>query len=520
MSSTFHGLETALSGLRTHQGALQTTGHNIANANTPGYSRQRVNFSQTGAFPAPGRNRPEIPGQIGTGVEAGSVQRIREGFLDIQFRGETSKAGYWTARSEALHKMEEIMNEPSDFGLAKTMDRFWQSLQDLAANPEGAARSVVRERGIALAETFSYLSTSLNSIKDDLKSQIDVSVKDINSIAKQINAINRQISEIEPHGYLPNDLYDQRDLLVDKLSEYANVKVTPIESGGQASALAEGRYTIEIVDDSGNSVGKLVDGANPTGEPTELGIVDSDSDGIIDQFTMTDTAGTKTTGDIANFDSKGTLRGLIESHGYVDSGGKDTGVYTEMLADLDEMAYQFATAFNDVHDNGFDLNGEQGGAFFAFAEREDGSAVGEGSFSGAASLLQLDANITGEDGLDRIAASLDGFSGDGSNALALADVKDLTLDFTTGDATVQSFYEGVIGEMAVDAQQANRLMDNSDTLRGSVQARRQSVSGVSLDEEMTKLMQFQHAYNAAARNITTIDDMLDRIIKGMGRVGR
>ncbi|WLD92975.1 flagellar hook-associated protein FlgK [Alkalihalobacillus sp. AL-G] len=505
--STFHGLETAVRGLRTHQSALRTTGHNIANANTPGYSRQRVNFSQTGAFPAPGRNRPEIPGQIGTGVEAGTIQRIREGFLDIQFRGETTKSGYWTARSEALHKMEEIMNEPSDFGLAKTMDRFWQSLQDLAANPEGSARSVVRQRGIALADTFGYLSTSLSSVKNDLENQTMITVKTINSIASQINDINKQISEIEPHGYLPNDLYDQRDLLVDKLSEYVNVKVTPVANGGHSLQVAEGKYTIDIVDDAGNSIGTLVDGANLTADT--ISIKDTDADGAFDQYAIGASAG-----NIGNFAS-GKLKGLIESYGYEDTSGKKTGDYIEMLASLDEMAYRFAKAFNDQHQQGTDLNGNAGGNFFSFTSPVSGT-----DFAGAASMMKLDSAITGPNGLDKIAASGDGFAGDGSNALALADVKDQSLTFTSGDTSVQLFYEGVIGEMAVDAQQSNRLMDNASTLKQSVEARRQSVSGVSLDEEMAKMVQFQHAYNAAARNITTIDEMLDRIINGMGRVGR
>ncbi|MCF6138757.1 flagellar hook-associated protein FlgK [Pseudalkalibacillus berkeleyi] len=516
MSSTFHGLETSLRGLRTHQSALNTTGHNISNASTPGYSRQRVNFSQTEPYPAAARNRPQVPGQMGTGVEAGTVQRVRESFLDLQFRGENTKSGYWASRSDALQKMEEVMNEPSDHGLAKTMDRFWQSLQDLAVNPEDSgARSVVRQRGIALAETFNYLSSSLNSIRDDFKTQIDVTAKEINSIAEQINDINKQIGEIEPHGYLTNDLYDKRDALVDRLSELANVKVTAVGSGGQSLDIAEGKYTIELMDASGNSIGTLVDGANLTGNTLE--ILDSDSNGLMDSFALTP-FGSNTQGPatpIENFTSKGKLLGLIESYGKEDTGGNVSGIYPEMLSKVDEMAYQFATEFNNVHESGYGLsstspNTNTGKKFFDELT----------STQGAASQIKLHSDVTGANGLNNIAASTDGNAGDGSNALALGEVKDETFTFSSGDSTLQSFYEGIIGEMAVDAQQANRLMDNSNTLKQSVEERRQSVSGVSLDEEMTKMMQFQHAYNAAARNITSIDEMLDRIINGMGRVGR
>ncbi|WP_349408638.1 flagellar hook-associated protein FlgK [Pseudalkalibacillus sp. SCS-8] len=508
MSSTFHGLETSLRGLRTNQSALNTTGHNIANASTPGYSRQRVNFSQTEPYPAASRNRPEIPGQMGSGVEAGTVQRVREGFLDMQYRNENTKSGYWSARSDALEKMEEVMNEPSDHGLAKTMDRFWQSLQDLAVSPEDSgARSVVRQRGIALAETFNYLSTSLNSIKEDFQTQIDVTTKEVNSIASQINEINRQIGEIEPHGYLPNDLYDKRDGLVDRLSELVNVKVSNVKNGGHSKDIAEGKYTIELLDAGGNSLGTLVDGKDL--KTNELSITDKNGNGELDQLKL----GEEFTGKLDVL-GQGKLKGMVEARGY-EVDGELKGIYPGMLSSLDEMAYRFVEAFNEQHTEGTDLDGNAGGAFFAFS-----GTVDEDSFKGAASMMKLDDNISGKNGLDHIAASKDGNAGDGSNALELADVKDDILNFGSGDSTFQSFYEGAIGEMAVEAQQANRLVENSNTLKQSVEERRQSVSGVSLDEEMTKMMQFQHAYNAAARNITSIDEMLDRIINGMGRVGR
>ncbi len=231
--STFQGLETARRGMYTQQTALQVTGHNVANANTPGYTRQRINFEQTSPFPSPSFNKPQIPGQIGTGVEAGSVQRIRDSFLDVQFRGENNKLGYWETKANSLMKMEEIMNEPSDSGLAKTMDMFWQSLQDLAVNPKNSgARSVVRQRGMALAETFNYLSNSLTTIRQDLNNEINVTEKEVNSLLKQVHNVNQQIGDVEPHGLLPNDLYDERDRLIDSLSKLVNINVTYQPSGG------------------------------------------------------------------------------------------------------------------------------------------------------------------------------------------------------------------------------------------------------------------------------------------------
>src|SRR5690625_3167035 len=134
--STFQGLELARKALFAQQGALYTTGHNIANVNTEGYSRQRVNFETSTPFPVPSRVQPKIPGQLGTGVEIGTVQRIRDKFLDMQFRAEHSRLGYWDTKQEALSRMENLLNEPSETGLSNRMDLFWQSLQDLADHPE------------------------------------------------------------------------------------------------------------------------------------------------------------------------------------------------------------------------------------------------------------------------------------------------------------------------------------------------------------------------------------------------
>ncbi|MGA4718541.1 flagellar hook-associated protein FlgK [Fictibacillus nanhaiensis] len=511
MRSTFHGLETARRGMFTQQTALQTTGHNIANANTPGYSRQRVNFVQTEAYPAASMNRPQIPGQMGTGVAAGSVQRVREGFLDTQFRGENNKLGYWDARSEALEKMEDIMNEPSDNGLAKTLDRFWQSLQDLSVNPEDSgARSVVRQRGLAVAETFNYLSNSLTSIQSDLKSQANITTKEINALLDDIQSINKQISEVEPHGYLPNTLYDERDSLVDRLSTLLNVEVTTKPSGGKPDPLAAGLYDIKMRDKDGNEF-TLVNSA--TGQVNHLEIKYDDAAGGNGLADSVEVGGNPI--EVSKF-AGGKLQGLIESFGYND-GGNVKGIYPEMLTNLDQMAYQFATEFNEVHANGWSLSEIEAGAPTGYNFFDLGGVSDPINPKGAAKSLKLHDDMKE---LDNIAAATNQFAGDGSNALLLGDVKNAPLDFPGSKSSLQSFYEGAIGKMAVDAQQAVRLTNNSAVLTDSVQQRRLSVSGVSLDEEMTNMIQFQHAYNASARNITVIDEMLDKIINGLGVGGR
>ncbi|WP_027409284.1 flagellar hook-associated protein FlgK [Anoxybacteroides tepidamans] len=534
MRSTFQGLEIAKRGMFTQQTALYVTGQNIANANTPGYSRQRVNFVQTEPYPAASMNRPQIPGQMGTGVEAGSIERVRENFLDIQYRSENNKSGYWEARADATQKMQDIMNEPSDNGLSKTMDQFWQSLQDLSTNPEDeGARSVVRQRGLAVVETFHYLYDSLSQIQKDFGSQIGVTITGINSLTTQISNLNKQISEVEPHGYLPNDLYDERDRLVDQLSQLVNIQVEKVANGGNSLKIAEGTYNIYLTDSSGNPIFDgsgnkiyLVQGSTtntlslPSGQ-------DVDGDGVKETPTSdVDQLQVGSTTIPATSFSPGKLRGLIESFGYKDSLGNTKGIYPEMINHLNDLAYTFGTIFNKVHEMGYAL---------------DGTTTGIDFFTGltttnAAKNISLSSAI---DDLSKIAASMDGKSGNGSNAINLANVGKMllssssvslvgtstTLNITAlglplTSGTIKSNYEGWIGKLGVDGQQAERMKNNSDTLRQSVDDRRQSTSSVSLDEEMTNMIKFQQAYNAAARQITVIDEMLDKVINSMGVVGR
>ncbi|MGD6817067.1 flagellar hook-associated protein FlgK [Metabacillus sp. 113a] len=503
MGSTFAGLEISKRGMSAQQSALYTTGHNISNANTPGYTRQRVSFEATQPFPYPGLENPAIAGQLGTGVEAATVERVRDSFLDVQFRGENTKTGYYNARAQALEKMEEIMNEPSETGLSKTLDRFWQSLQDLAANPTNSgARSVVKERGTAVAETFKYLSTSLKQVQEDMKSELDLSAKQVQSLAAQLGNINKQISEIEPHGYLPNDLYDERDRIIDELSTLVPIKVgEPKKSGGNALPIAEGMAVIEIVGKDGASLGKLVDGTSASTVAVNY------QDGLVSGISLNGAAI-----NLTELQNTGKIQGLANTHGYIDNGA-EKGVYTEMLNDLDSLAESFAAEFNKVHSDGYNLK------HFETPPKADGTGVDFFTYTGgkgAAESLQLSAKIM--ESPDYIAASskASGQIGNGDNAIALGEVKNGTISINGKSTTIQNYYEGMIGNMAVQAQEANRMLSNSTILKDSVELRRQSVSAVSLDEEMTNMIQFQHAYNASARMISMQDELLDTIINKMG----
>ncbi|HHU19863.1 MAG TPA: flagellar hook-associated protein FlgK [Bacilli bacterium] len=508
MVSTFHGLEMAKRALNAQQSALYTTSHNISNANTVGYTRQRVNFEQMNSLSV-SREPGGVVSGVGSGVQAGSIERIRDQFLDTQYRKENSKFGYYATNASALKQMENLLNEPTEEGLAFVLEDFFNSLQDLNGSADhSGTRTVVAQRAEAVVETFRYLVSSIQDVQDDLKNQIDVTEEDINSMLRQIANINNEIAGIEPHGLVPNDLYDERDRLIDSLSTIIDIEVSYDKSSGQPSPIAEGIATIELR--NGEERINLVDGK--TRSHSEVKIIPGENNNI-SQITVTndhpDVEIDNGTINAFEFKSIGSLQSLFEMNGYIDENNEAVGYYNEVKADLETMLTTYVDKFNEVHRAGFDLDGDPGVNFFIFENPDD----------------QLGSIAVNPDILanpDLIAASLtpDGGTGDGTNAINLAEVYN-DLDVGLGTRTsVKSFYQSLIGELGVRANEANRMQTNSQVLRQQVEENRMAVSSVSLDEEITNLIKFQHAYNAAARSMTAVDEMLDRIINNMGLVGR
>lgn len=506
MGSTFMGLETARRSLTTHQWALQATGNNVANASNPGYSRQRLTLGMTEQLSV--NFGGTKAGQFGTGVRGETLARIRDLMIDQQYRDESVKNAFYATKEAAFGRMEDIINEPSENGLAKSLDLFWASLQDLSVNPDDTgARSVVRQRAMTLAETFNYMSSSLTKVQDDLKAEAGVVSKKINDLLTKINNVNRQIGDAEPLGVLPNELYDERDRYMDELSQYIEFERVPVdylngETRGNSQRVAEGRIDIQISVPGNPNPIKLVDGiTGGVGEMTESTYRAADAV----------TAEAMTLQDMPN----GKLRALVEMYGSQSGPEAANGAYTKMLKDLDEMASVFATAFNNAHMTNKDASGTDGrNDFFVNSGTNTNTDI---------KASNIEVNETFMSNLDLIAASKDGNIGDGSGALELARLKEMALSFAGSATTTTSigkYYQNVIGNMAVEASQNANLAKSTFALLSSSDQRRQSVSAVSLDEEMTMMIQYQHAYNAAARNITAVDEMLDKIINGMGVVGR
>lgn len=481
MTSTFFGLEIGRRALQAHQRSLDITGHNISNASTTGYSRQVAVLTTTDPYAAPGINGPMGAGQIGTGVEVEAINRVRDEFLDAQVRTENKSLGYWDVKREAMEKVEVIVNEPSDSGLRTVLDQFWEGWQQLSKDPQsGAVRSVIQQRGIAVAETLNHLNRLYNDLQKDTNDSIKIKLDSVNSIGQQIADINKQVVAVEAGGDKANDLRDKRDELIDQLSKIVNVQYQEDELGAVNVWIA-----------NGNS---LVRGANVT---STLSIDTSTPYNDI----VYDASGTKM--DYSSFRG-GELKGLLEVRGY-DNAGVTEGIIPGLLADLDNVANAIITNTNTLHQGGYDLTGNLGGVFFS------GTSAGD---------IAVDAAILAS--TDKIAAGSEApvagvpVVGSGDNALKLAQLKQTAVTMGGFTGTIDDFYRAQIGKIGVDSEEAARMVDNQDLLVQQLDQRRQSVSGVSLDEEMTNMLQFQHAYNAAAKVLNSFDEMLNVIINGLG----
>ncbi|WP_400162310.1 flagellar hook-associated protein FlgK [Brevibacillus sp. TJ4] len=494
MRSSFHGIEVSKRGLFAQQAALNTTSHNIANANTEGYSRQRVNLVTTNGLPYVGLHAGTEAGLLGTGVRADNIQRLRNEFLDIQYRNEFNRQGFWDARAETLERLEGIMNEPSETGLQKVMDQMWQSWQDLANDPsDTSARAVVRERSQAVADTFNSLYTQLNQVQADLNNVISVKTLEINSLGQQIAALNGQIANLVPHGYTPNDLYDQRDVLLDRLSNLVSINVTPTTSG-MVDVTIQGQAFV-----TGQASQVMATQQNPA---TGL-------------YSMT-------LGGAPFVPTSGYMAGTFEARDQI---------VTNMKSRLDVLAVNLTKEINDIHRAGRSLADIQNNAvqdlpFFVDRTAVAGDPATKNYPTGAASIVINPAILQS---LDAIAAAKAGNPttsvGNNEAALDIAAIKFKVLAAGAGpldlpeNTTLDSYYQNTISQLGVSAQEAIRNQANAEMLVDTVGNQRQSVSGVSIDEEMAELVKFQHAYSASARVMTSMDEILDRVINGMGRVG-
>lgn len=480
MSGSFFGLNIAKSGLFASQRALNVIGHNIANVNTPGYSRQRVEVTESDPL-----SLASGQGMIGTGVDTQHITNVRDEFLDLKYRNEFQAFGEWEARAGVLKDIEVIMNEPTDTGIRKVMDQYFSALQQLSENPEDlTVRALVRERGIALAKSVNHMGNQLEKEQQDLDFNVKTVVGEINGYADQIADLNEQIIKYELDGSNANDLRDQRNLTLDKLSELIKIDTIEDKNGG-VKVMTSGNQLV-----SQNGASHLKTKTRELGQEKNKADVKQLCDVVWEYG-----GSFKPTG--------GKLKGYIDARDNISGSEKGVPYYMDKL---NEFAKTFSTQINNIHKEGYGLNGQHGVDFF----QDDGEIT--------ATNMRISDEIDKDWSAIAASSTYAGLPGGRDNAIKMNQLKNDADMFAWGKP--EDFMKSLISNLGVDSQQAKNLAENQKVLIGQVENKRQSISSVSLDEEMANMIRFQHSYQANARMITTMDSMLETIINKMGLVGR
>ncbi|RBY94317.1 flagellar hook-associated protein FlgK [Blastococcus sp. TBT05-19] len=470
--STFSGLNAATTALWANRRGLDVTGQNIANVNTEGYSRQRVDMAAVGGSAVPAFF--STSSGIGQGVNADDVIRIRDAFLEGRGHTEHANHAQLVAETDAFELVEQAFREPGDTGIQKMLAETWSSWQDVANKPDDlAARGAVLKRLDTLVGGLHFSQAQLDGQWDQTRENLAVLVDDVNAAAENIATLNVAIRRATQANLPSNDLADQRDVLIMKLAGQVGATVRPGEDG-----------VLNVV------VGGL--GLVTGGTATKLRLAGTDDPATIDPKAGTGDL-VRLMADPGDFQVRvaGTAAGQLNSLNVI--------VPTHRK-ELDGIASDLAAKLNAAHADGFDLDGLAGAPLL-------GSSGGPLTASSltvlvtdprgvAASSLELPAGNLGNGNADRIARI-------GSEV--------------TG---VDARYRGMIVELGVQSAVSQRNLDIQSSITTTVDAARDSVAGVNLDEELTNMLSYQHAYSAAGRMITAIDEALDVLINRTGLVGR
>lgn len=463
--------------------AIEVTSENIANVNTPGYSRQRAilrseNTSVANGFP------------LGTGVSIADVQRSYDRLLQSQFIDGSGSYHQSLAEQRALQQIEPSLNEVSFDGLGKAIDDFFNSWQDLSVNPQGnAERQAVVIQANVMNDLFHQVNASLSNVINNTNAALATVAADINDKAQNIALLNRQIVETEQFGGHANELRDQRDLLVRQLAEKAGISYGENNDGtvdirlGNTDLVQRFSYAALYPFPPAPANSSIY--ITPLGNPPSVAVPASTApDMLIYQ-----------PGASANpLSSLGELGGMLRARDIIIPGYRDQ---------LDELANQVISEVNAQHQLGYALDGTTGNNFF------DPGATGSIN-------IKLDAALT----TTKIAAGLPTASdpiptspGNNVNTLAMAGLRNkASIAFSTGQSTFGNFYTAMVSDVGIKLQGANNGVRFGESFLRQLDQLRESQSGVSLDEELTNLIKYQRAFEGAARLVTTADQLMQTVL--------
>jgi len=529
-------LETGIRAIRAQREALHIIGHNIANVNTPGFSKQRAILATT------------LPqGSIGTGVKVETVQRTRDEVIDFYIRKETPTFNQWKAKFEILQQIEVLFNEPSEGGISNTLGEFWDAWADLANNPEsGATRSNLKEQAKTLCEVFNSLYGTLKDLQSNIDQQIKSEVEHLNSLTQQIGNLNREIEKVELGGReIANDLRDRRDYLIDELSElisfnYKEMSDNTIRISIFGQLLISKSKIAEFMTEGGET-GYLDVRWKDSGENVVMtdgklkGLIDA-RDQIIPEFlNCLDNLASSLIEQVNNLHRQGMgLNGVREIVGWKDFAGVQDGSFklngvTINVSQLDDLDIIVNKINVEKENTGVEAYNQEGRLVLQpYSDnpktisitddpdgimREDLGILADFFQGTGAGNISLDDAIMND--LNKIAASRSGAPGDNSNALAINQLRE-KLTVNEGTSTFADYYSGIIGKLGVETKQTSHLKSNQELLLTTLKDRKQSICGVSLDEETTNIILFQQAYRVAVAFLKTTSDMLDILTTSMG----
>lgn len=478
-------MEIGRSALAAQKTAIEVTGENISNVNTPGYCRQTA-VLETAPFSS------DQNSAVGNGVLVASVQRTYDRFLQTQINTSISAGGEQATEQAALQRVEPLFSDLAGNGLGTSLQNLFNAWQDLAMNPQGAAeRQSVLAKGQTLVDDFHRINNSLNGVKNDANQSLVAITGDINTTVEQIASLNGKIRTTQQGGGITNQLRDSRDLLIQKLAD--NVGITSLEQsdGSVSVSLSRGPQLV-----SGDKAATFSLQSDPANYGLSSLILSQAGGG----------SGTDVTPLLAAMNgNSGALGGTLQVRDSLVNG---------FLANLDELASTLANQVNGLHSAGFGLKGSNGVNFFTSPPAPTPPATFTVGFSSAIALNISSTDVIAAAAVDPTQSG----SGSGNNvrALAIADLKSKVLPLTGGSNTLSGFYGSLEGKVGLAVQTTNQEFTQNTAMLRQLNSFRDSISGVSLDEELLALTKYQSAFQGAARLISTGQEMIDTVL-GMVR---
>ncbi|MDD3149720.1 MAG: flagellar hook-associated protein FlgK [Candidatus Gastranaerophilales bacterium] len=540
MVSSLYGFYNSQRALQLNQAALDIINNNIANMNTEGYSKQRLELSQ--AIYQTGSSDVYGLVQSGGGAVIDDITRNRDTYLDSYYRQENSTLSYYTELYDNISMIEDMTNELSGTGILDALDSFYEAAQELSLDPTNAVtRTAFTQSAEDLCIKFNQTANQLNALRESLvgdytdsnsikDSKIYITCEDVNTMLESLANLNESISVSSAQGITPNGLLDKRDLILDQLSEFMPITVVNDGSGMVSVKLDN----INLVSGA-EQVGFLNVVTGDEDNPAIVQIVDSRNRVLVDD------AESKLT--------SGTLGAIL------DIGGSDSGNLTVkgMLDNLDSLAREFASAVNTIQRNGQYIDSETkelklvttdvssavlpdpppdpmpdepDDPFDIFVSNSADTQITDYNTL-SASNISVSSNIsddpfkiaaanvstTAPDDLlygDLETINLPESTGDGSNALALAQLRNTSLGSLS--ASAEDYLTSTMGDIGVKSESIKDRLETQDSIVNQVIAKRDSTTGVSLDEELVDLVKYQRAYEASAKVFNVISDIMKVII--------